>query len=247
MSTFNHPQPGPKPTGTPYSWAENNKVLYLGTCLCQQLHRGAIVRFSYTFPCIAMFESDLLIKYEKFPISQTSQWWSKPNWKPWPPQNPSKQCGHRSFWRRKAVAQKRGFIFTNYSQLINVKQNQSERIHLSNYIQVKLCGVGSRKGEGWTSQGRSPVLETCLIKKGKLIIKHIMVDWHLFLMTTVGVPLLSSAWKKLRNVLVYLCGILLKWWTNRYTKWWHLNHILTNLIQYYSTTLSFIWINLMTN
>lgn len=62
-----------------------------------------------------------------------------------PHQNPLQQCGHYSFWRRKAVAPKRGFIFTNYSQLINVKQNQSERIHLSNYIQVKLCGVGSRK------------------------------------------------------------------------------------------------------
>lgn len=44
------------------------------------------------------------------------------------------------------------------------------------------------------------MVETCLIKKAKLIIKHIMVDWHLFLMTTVGVPLLSSAWKQLTNV-----------------------------------------------
>lgn len=44
------------------------------------------------------------------------------------------------------------------------------------------------------------MLERCLIKKGKLIIKHLMVDWHLFPMTTVGVPLISSAWKLLRNV-----------------------------------------------
>lgn len=63
-------------------------------------------------------------------------------------QNPPEQCDHRSFWRRKAAAPKRAFIFTNYSQLINLKQNQSERIHLSNYIQVKLCGAGSRKGAG---------------------------------------------------------------------------------------------------
>lgn len=57
-------------------------------------------------------------------------------------------------------------------------------------------GLDPRKGEGWKSLGRSPVLETCLIKKGKLIIKHIMVDWHLLLMTTVGVSLLSSATQK---------------------------------------------------
>lgn len=44
------------------------------------------------------------------------------------------------------------------------------------------------------------MLETCLIKTGKLIIKHIMVDWHLFLITSVGAPLPSSAWKQLRNV-----------------------------------------------
>lgn len=46
------------------------------------------------------------------------------------------------------MAPKRGFIFTNYSQLINVKQNQSERIHLSNYIQVKLCGAGFQERRG---------------------------------------------------------------------------------------------------
>lgn len=61
------------------------------------------------------------------------------------PQDPPEQCDHRSFWRRKAAAPKQGFIFTNYPQLIKLKQNQSERIHLSNYIQVKLWGAGSRK------------------------------------------------------------------------------------------------------
>lgn len=64
MSSFHHPQPGLQPTGIPCPQGENTKVPFLSA--------EAIVRFSYTFPCIALFESELLIKYEKLLISQTS-------------------------------------------------------------------------------------------------------------------------------------------------------------------------------
>lgn len=37
------------------------------------------------------------------------------------------------------------FVLTNYPPLINVKKKQSKWLHLSNYIEVKLCGLRSKK------------------------------------------------------------------------------------------------------